>query len=138
MTLGASTGTLGNPPDATVTITTLAGTTSQQPFVISDPPFEVEEGSQFGVSSLSAYTISVLTNATRGPTSVTVQLVGNYPAGTTVTAGSVATSATAPYLASFSLTSTLPTAPAALAAPVSFVTRTPVAVASPIFVTATE
>jgi hypothetical protein len=106
--LGASTGTPGNPPDATVTITTLAGTTSQQPFVISDPLLEVEEGSQFGVSTLSAYTISVLTNEARGPASVTVQLVGNFPTGTTVTAGAVATSATAPYLASFSLTSAQP------------------------------
>ena len=37
-----------------------------------------------------------------------MQLVGNFPAGTTVTAGPVATSVTAPYLASFSLTSALP------------------------------
>jgi hypothetical protein len=105
--LGASTGGGGN-PDATVTITTLAGTTTQQPFVISDPPLEVEAGSQFGVSLLSAYDISVLTNPALGATSVTVQLVGDYPAGTTVTAGPVATTGSAPFLASFSMTSTQP------------------------------
>jgi len=50
----------------------------------------------------------VLTNPTRGATSVTVQLVGDYPAGTAVTAGPVATTGAAPFLASFSMTSSLP------------------------------
>ena len=90
--LGGSTGVVGN-PDAVVTIVTLGGTTTMQPFVTSDPPFEVEEGSTL-VAGVSAYDFSVLTNQTRGPASVTVQLVGDFPAGAALTAGAVSTTAT--------------------------------------------